>query len=148
MIIIGVLALLMLVGGAAGGYFGGAMFAPPKPKKPEAAVVEDKNKVPDASLFYDLPELLVTIQDPDNGVRVLQLSTSIECPSQDDLDKLKAYLPRVLDVFQIYMSTLTVKDLRGVKNIETLRGRLRDRISAAIAPGKVKNVLFRNIRVQ
>ncbi len=150
-IIIGAIAILVLLAGGGAGYFGGAMLAPPSPKPKEAATAdaaavdaEPSNK----SAFYDLPEMLVTIKDPDNGARVLQLEVSIQCPSEGDRDMLKEYLPRVLDVFQTYVAGLTVKDLRGTRNLEALRVQLRDRVDAAIAPGQVSTILFHKLTVQ
>ncbi len=150
-IIIAVVAILVLVAGAVAGYFGGGMLAPhPKSKDAAKEVAADAaaKPPPDTSLFYDLPEMLVTLKDPINGTRCCSSRRASNARARRIWNKLKEYLPRVLDVFQIYVSGLTIKDLRGTKNLELLRSQLRDRVSAAIAPGKVSMILFHGLAVQ
>jgi flagellar FliL protein len=146
MILLGLVAILLLGGGVAGGlYYGGAF--DPKKAETKPVVVEDTGP-PDANLFYDLPEMLVTLRSDGESGKFLRLGLSVECPNQDDLAKLQTYLPRVLDVFQSYVRSLTVADLRGTKNLEVLRRQLKTRIDNVIAPGKVKKLLFRGLVVQ
>jgi flagellar FliL protein len=148
-IIIAVAALLALGLGVGGGLYAGHYFAPSpssatEPVKPPAAAVAD----PEADLFYDMPETLAALHDETGNGLLLRLGVSVECPTQDDLALLQEYLPRVLDVFQVYLRTQELKDLRGAKNLERLREGLRTRIETAIAPGKVSRVLFRDIAVE
>jgi flagellar FliL protein len=149
LIMIVVVAILALGIGAGGGYFAGIYLAPPQDKpKPKSQKPADDG-TPDADLFYDLPELLVALHDDaDAQSMTLKLGVSVECVSADDLGKLQEYLPRVLDAFQVYVRTIELKDLRGVKNLQRFREALRTRIETAIKPGKIKTVLFRDMTVE
>jgi len=146
-IIVAIIALIMLVGGAAAGYFGGAMFAPPKPVKPPPVEVKPEGP-PDRSLFYDMPQMLVALQGTKDGSPVLQLSVTIQCPTSDDVDTLKSYLPRVLDVFQSYAGRMRVEDFRGSENLEKFRKGLIQSLAEAIKPSKVDTVLFQHLTIR
>jgi flagellar FliL protein len=150
MILIIVVAVVALALGVGGGWLAGTMLAPPVEKpvgKPTAPKVPD-DKNPNADLFYDLPEVLVALHDSGQGALLLKFGISVESPSIEDLGQVKQFVPRVLDVFQTYIRTLDVKDLRGRRNLEKFREGLRQRIETATKPAKVTRVLFRDLTVQ
>jgi len=146
-IIVALVALIMLAGGGAAGYFGGAMIAPPKPVKPAPVEVKPEGP-PDRSLFYDMPQMLVALHSTRDGSPVLQLSVTIQCPTFEDVETLKSYLPRVLDVFQSYVGGMRVADFRGSENLEKFRKGLIDNLMIAIKPGKVDTVLFQHLTIR
>jgi flagellar FliL protein len=147
-LIVAVVALLALGLGAGGGMLAGSFLAPHKPSAEQTAKKPAAVAPPDSDMFYDLPEMLAGLQEGGAaGGSTLRLGVSVECSSADDLADLQEYLPRVLDVFQVYLRSLDLKDLRGTKNLAKLREALRVRIEQVIAPGKVKAVLFRDIVV-
>jgi len=57
-------------------------------------------------------------------------------------------LPRIIDNFQVYLRELRVGDLKGSAGIYRLREELLTRVNSAIAPSKVKGVLFKEMLVQ
>jgi flagellar FliL protein len=146
-IIVALIALIMLAGGGAAGYFGGAMIAPPKPVKPAPVEVKPAGP-PDRSLFVDMPQMLVALHSSIAGSPVLQLSVTIQCSTSDDVETLKSYLPRVLDVFQSYVGGMRVEDFRGTENLEKFRKGLIKNLLTAIKPGKVDNVLFQHLTIR
>lgn len=147
-VVIIAVALVVALGlGLGGGLLAGRYLAPLAPGSAPPAPPEPKAP-PNPDLIYDLPETLAALDDASGRGMLLRLGISVECPTAEDLSKLQEYLPRVLDVLQVYLRTQQLKDLRGVKNVERLRGELKTRMEAVIAPGKINRLLFRDMTVQ
>ncbi|HEV8025981.1 MAG TPA: flagellar basal body-associated FliL family protein [Stellaceae bacterium] len=145
-LIIIVLGAVLLLAGAGGGlYFTGIVdkFLPHK------AEVVDKAAAPAAPpVFFDMQDLLVNLNTVGRKQSFLKLSISLELERADDLPRLQAVMPRVIDTFQVYLRELRVDDLRGSAGIYRLREELLTRVNAAAAPVKVTDVLFKEMLVQ
>ena len=143
-IIVGVVVLLLATGAAL--YFTGIIdkFIGHKEQKEE---VTEKKEAPPA-VFFDLPDLLVNLNTTGRKASFLKLSVSLELERADDLPRLQAVLPRIVDNFQVYLRELRVEDLRGSSGIYRLREELLARVNAAAAPIKVHNILFKEMLVQ
>ena len=142
-IIIG-LVLFLVVGGAAGAYFTGLL--DPLLGGDENQAGEDG--VPQDAVFYDLEELLVTLSTTGRESTFLKIKISLELEKLEDVPKVESLLPRVIGNFQIYLRELRVEDLKGSAGMYRLREELLKRVSAAIAPVKVNDVLFKEMLVQ
>jgi flagellar FliL protein len=57
-------------------------------------------------------------------------------------------MPRVTDYFQVYLRELRVEDLKGSAGMYRLREELLARVRAAVAPIRVRDVLFKQILIQ
>ncbi|MAJ65572.1 MAG: flagellar basal body protein FliL [Alphaproteobacteria bacterium] len=101
-----------------------------------------------AGIFYDIDNMLVNLNTPGRQPRFLKMSISIELENQSDVARLEQLLPRVNDQFQTYLRELRVEDLQGSAGIYRLRQELLARVSQAIYPAKVRNVLFREMLIQ
>jgi flagellar protein FliL len=101
-----------------------------------------------AVVFYDLPDLLVNLNSTGRKASFLKLSVSLEVERAEDLPRLQAIMPRVVDNFQVYLRELRVEDLHGSGGIYRLREELLARVNAAAAPVKVVDVLFKEMLVQ
>jgi flagellar FliL protein len=112
-----------------------------------ARQAEDAAPAPQA-VFYDLPDLLVNLNTNGRKASFLKLSVSLELENKDDLPRLQAVMPRIIDNFQVYLRELRVEDLRGSGGIYRLREELLARVNAAAAPVKVVDVLFKEMLVQ
>ena len=156
-----VLPLILLLGGGAALYFSGALNsilhkkeAVEKGKEGEAAAdAHGKKKTQKEAeagpgYYYDLPDIVVNMNDTGNKQRFLKLRMSIELPKKEDEPKLEAVMPRITDNFQTYLRELRVDDLRGSAGIYRLRLELLLRVRAAADPVVVRDVLFREILVQ
>jgi flagellar FliL protein len=55
---------------------------------------------------------------------------------------------RVLDTFQVHLRELRAADLEGSAGLFRLREELTRRVNHAIAPAKIRAVLFREVVVQ
>ena len=145
--------LIMIAGGAvglllvagAGLYFTGMLDSVLGKKQ---VVVADAPP-PKPLVFFDLPDFLVNLNS--GGTKkasFLKLSVSLELDKQEDMARLQAVMPRIVDNFQIYLRELRVDDLRGSGGIYRLREELLARVNAAVAPVKVNDVLFKEMLVQ
>jgi flagellar FliL protein len=101
-----------------------------------------------AAVFFDLPDLLVNLNTTGRKPSFLKLSVSLELERGQDLPRLQAVMPRIIDNFQVYLRELRVEDLRGSGGIYRLREELLTRVNAATAPVKVVDVLFKEMLVQ
>ncbi|MBM3525450.1 MAG: flagellar basal body protein FliL [Alphaproteobacteria bacterium] len=144
--------LLLLGGGGAGAYF--MLFA----KKPPAAGSEEstaketakekEKKAPKAMVFYNLPELLVNLSGQGRRSSFLKISLSLELEDANDIPRIEAVLPRVVDAFQTYMRELRPEDLRGSAGLYRLREELLARVNTSAQPAKVSDVLFKEMLIQ
>lgn len=100
------------------------------------------------SVFYDLPDLVVNLESSSRRPGFLKISVSLELTSQADLAAIQSIMPRVIDNFQVYLRELRIDDLRGSAGMYRLREELLLRVNAAVAPVRVKDVLFREMLVQ
>ena len=149
-----VLPLLLLVGVGAGLYFGGVFGGGAE----EAAISEDgevgedgvvaEHKTPANAVFYEMPELLVNLNTTGRRASFLKIKVSLELSSQEDVVKLEAVMPRIVDNFQVYLRELRTEDLRGSAGIHRLREELLARVKVAAQPATVNDVLFKEMLVQ
>jgi flagellar FliL protein len=96
----------------------------------------------------DLGEILATIDS--RGTRenhFLRLTVTLRVSKSEKRD-VEFYKPRVIDAFQVHIREIGIADVTGAANIKRLSLEMKDRINAALAPHKVKEVLFREVKVQ
>ena len=146
-IIIIVAVLLLLIGGGAAAYFMGVFDT--SPQQTEVEPSEDSKKAAeDLAFFHDLPDITVNLNAKGRKRSVMKLKISLEVGSPDEIPKLQALMPRVIDNFQVYLRELRLDDLKGSAGMYRLREELMMRVNAAISPAKVKAVLFKEMLVQ
>ena len=107
-------------------------------------VVEEKR----ASVYYELPQMLVNLNSPGRRSNFLKIVVSLEVGDANDIDGLETAMPRIIDNFQVYLRELRVEDLRGSAGIYRLREELLFRVNAAVRPARVTDVLFKEMLVQ
>ena len=131
--------LLVLGGGGYGGYkmLGGSRPAAPAPVQAKPAV------------FLDVPEVLVNLSTT-TGERTqyLKVKVVLELPDATLTAQIQTTMPRVMDAFQTYLRELRPSDLDGSAGLYRLKEELTRRINAAISPGRINAVLFKEIVVQ
>jgi flagellar FliL protein len=133
------LPLLLLAGG--GGYFG--MSYLPVLTEGEKTSAQAVSKV-----YYDLPEMVVNLSSGDKRVQYLKLKVALEANDQLVINSLTPVMPRILDMFQLYLRELRSSDLEGSAGIFRLKEELLRRINLEIHPNQVDRVLFKEIIVQ
>lgn len=144
-----IVAALVLVLGAAGAAF---MFFNPFAKKDAGehgeAAAEKAPAPTKAAVFLDLPDILVNLNSANRRTNFLKVSISLEIEKAEDVPKLQALMPRIIDSFQVYLRELRIEDLRGSAGMYRLREDLLRRINEAARPVKVNDVLFKELLVQ
>lgn len=142
------LALFLVVGGAAAAYFTGLL-------EPLVAMLggadetaEEEATGPVEAVFFDLPEILVNLNTGRRKSTFLKIRVSLELENAEDVARIEAVMPRIIDNFQVYLRELRVEDLKGSAGMYRLREELLTRVTLAAAPSKVSDVLFKEMLVQ
>ncbi len=99
-------------------------------------------------VYYNLPEIIVNLSSQDKSAKYLKLKVSLEARNHLVLDALNPIMPRILDMFQLYLRELRSKDLEGSAGIYRLKEELLRRINLEIHPHQISRVLFNEIIVQ
>lgn len=99
-------------------------------------------------IFHDLPEMTVNLAATSERPQYLRVKVTLEVTDAATVETLKAQMPRVLDSFQVHMRELRAVDLEGSAGLFRLREELMRRINLAIAPAKIRQVLFKEVVVQ
>ncbi|MCH9000452.1 MAG: flagellar basal body-associated FliL family protein [Proteobacteria bacterium] len=100
------------------------------------------------SVYYEIPDMLVNLNSTGRKTGYLKISVSVEVGSDADAEQLKTALPRIVDSFQVYLRELRIEDLSGSAGLQRLREELLMRVSNAVAPTVVRDILFRELLIQ
>lgn len=114
----------------------------------EEGAKEGEKKEEEASVFYNLPDMLVNLDSRGRKQSVLKMAVTLELSSEKDLAIVEEKAPRVLDEFQVFLREVRIEDLRGSAGIYRMRQELLARVKPAVTPVKVKDVLFKELLVQ
>ncbi len=99
-------------------------------------------------VYYDLPEMVVNLSSTEKRAQYLKLKVSLEAENQQAIAALEPVMPRVLDMFQLYLRELRSTDLDGSAGIYQLKEELLRRVNLEVHPHKITRVLFKEIIVQ
>jgi flagellar protein FliL len=77
----------------------------------------------------------------------LKVKIVLELPDASVQPQVQSTMPRVMD-FQTYLRELRPNDLDGSAGLYRLKEELTRRVNAAVAPGRINAVLFKEIIVQ
>ncbi|MFN8911593.1 MAG: flagellar basal body-associated FliL family protein [Alphaproteobacteria bacterium] len=113
-------------------------------KEKETAEAEAKN----LSAFNDLDEMIVNLNTEGKTVSFMKLKITLELEGKDNIDTVNKMMPRIKDVFQVYLRELRPIDVQGSVGLYRLREELLLRVNKVIFPAKVKDILFREVLVQ
>ncbi|MBV9078515.1 MAG: flagellar basal body-associated protein FliL [Methylobacteriaceae bacterium] len=141
-LIIGALAVLVLAGGG-----GGYMFMKRSAAHPDAAHAEEQRK---PVAFVDIQEMTVNLASEPNQERprFLKFKVALEVKDAKVVPEVTPLLPRVQDIFQVFVRELRASDLEGSGGIYKLREELLRRVNIALAPTRVDAVLFKEVVIQ
>jgi flagellar protein FliL len=165
LIIIGVVGVLVLGGGVGAalyftGVIGGKNAATTDQNGVVATLKEGEGKATSAdeaseekgektpSVFFPLGDILVNLSGDGKRPNFLKINVSLELANEKDLPALEAMKPRIIDHFQVYLRELRVEDLRGSAGLYRLREELLLRVTEAVQPIRVRDVLFQEMLVQ
>ncbi len=143
--------IMMVLGGliAVGAIgWGGYSYLFAEHGKPEAAAAAAAPQIKPV-VFLDMPDVLVNLSSA-GGERTqyLKVKVTLELPDQAMSAQIQPVMPRLTDAFQTYLRELRPTDLDGSAGLYRLKEELTRRVNAAIAPGRINAVLFKEIVVQ
>jgi flagellar protein FliL len=144
LILIAVPFVVLLLG--AGLWFTGVLPHVLGMNRHEDKIAEAAKPVPVS--YIDLPEMVANLNSGSHKAAYVKLLARIEVPKPDDVDKVRAALPRLQDMMQTYLREMRPEELRGSAGTYRLREELLVRANAAVAPAKVSDVLFTQMLVQ
>jgi flagellar FliL protein len=111
---------------------------------PNAPVIKDG---PEGVVFYTLPDVVVNMQTADGRPSFLKLKLTLELPDHDTADVLTPNMPRLQDMFQVFLRELRPEDLSGSQGGYALRMEILRRVNLVIAPSKANAVLIEEMLV-
>ncbi len=142
-------APVLLLGIGAGLWFGGIL--PPllgMGARPPPATSAPQAEAPRPPAFLELPEIIANLNAPGRRPVFVRLRARLEHPRAEDATAIQAAMPRVLDLFQIYLREMRPEELRGSIGTQRLREELVLRVNIAANPARITDILFTEILVQ
>ena len=103
---------------------------------------------PAGPIYVEVPELISNLNSNPRRPSYIKLKPKIEVSRAEDVARVQAAMPRLLDMFQTYLREMRPEELRGSVGIHRLREELIARANIAAAPGRVVDVLFTEMLVQ
>ncbi len=141
--------ILLVAGGLGGLYFTGMLDGVLKSVVGDGATEgETAGAAGDEPVFYELPDIIVSINTGERKSRYLKVRVNLELDTADDLPQIERVMPRIMDRFQVYLRELRMEDINGSAGTFRLREELLKRVSAAANPARVNDVLFVEMIVQ
>lgn len=139
--------LLFIVGGGiyAAGMLDGLLGVEPMKTAAEEAAADG---APATVTFYELPDLVVSLNTNERKSTFLKARVTLELADTAGVAVVEQVMPRIIDYCQVYLRELRPDDLRGSAGTLRLREELRRRVAAAIAPARLRDVLFVELLVQ
>jgi flagellar FliL protein len=102
-----------------------------------------------ASPIIEMDDMVVNLATlPGKRASYLKLKVAIEIAKPEERPSVEKQKPRIVDTFQVYLRELRTEDLQGSVGIVRLKEELLSRVTAAIAPIEVRDVLFKELLVQ
>jgi flagellar FliL protein len=148
LLIVIAIAVLLLIAAAAGLWFSGIAQIL-LGKHEDTAKADTQAPSAKEAIFYDgVPDMLVNLNTGGRKSNFLKLKVSLQIENKDDIPKIQAIQPRVVDTFQTYLRELRLEDLKGSAGLYRLREELLLRINAAVSPARIDDVLFQEMLVQ
>lgn len=136
-----ILPVLLIGAGGGGAYFAG-IFGTAEGEMPMETV-----RVPKS--FFDMPEIVVNLSGRDGQrTQYLKLKVSLELMDKSVENAVEPMMPRIIDMFQIYLRELRPADLEGSAGMFRLKEELIRRVNLEISPQEISDVLFKKIIIQ
>jgi flagellar FliL protein len=138
-------APLLLAGVGAGLWFSGIL---PHLLGMGASAHKEVAEAPVNPVFVDLPEMIANLNGNPHRPSYIKVTVRLEVARTEDADRVRASMPRLQDLFQTYLREMRPEELRGSAGTYRLHEELLLRANAAVAPTRVKDVLFTQMLVQ
>lgn len=134
---------LLVAGGVGGAFYTGMLDSVLGPQLGSGAVEgETAGTATSEPVFYELPDIVVSLNTGERKSRFLKVRVNLELESHDDVPRIERVMPRIMDHFQVYLRELRLEDINGSAGTFRLREELLKRVSASASPAPVHDVLF------
>lgn len=101
------------------------------------------------SPIVELDDMVVNLSTlPGKRASYLKLKVAIEIVRPELHAEMEKQKPRIVDTFQVYLRELRIEDIQGSVGIVRLKEELLARVTQAVAPIEVRDVLFKELLVQ
>jgi flagellar basal body-associated protein FliL len=104
--------------------------------------------------YYDLGPVVANLNEP-NITRYVRASLTLEMSADLDVKKGTAFLdekkPILVNWLTVYLSSLSLEDIRGDNNLRSIQSHIRDAFSEKLFPNsrsQIKQVLIKEFPVQ
>ncbi len=143
-LVLGGLVAVLVLGG------GGAWFFLMNKKPAEDQMADAAKPMAKKTGFVEMKEMLVNISGAQPGERqnFIKVKVALEIADVKMAPDIQPLLPRVEDMFQVYLRELRPADLEGSAGTFRLKEELLRRVNVAVHPSKVDAVLFKELLVQ
>jgi flagellar FliL protein len=138
-------APVLLVGLGAGLWFSGVL---PRLMGTQHAETTAEQKPAAAPVYVDLPELIANLNSNPQRLSYVKLTIRLEVTKQEDVERIKAAMPRLQDLFLTYVREMRPQELRGSAGTYRLREELLARANLAATPARITDVLFTQMLIQ
>jgi flagellar FliL protein len=95
-----------------------------------------------------MPELRAEINVRQPNQELVLFAASLRLHKSNDQVYLQNAMPLIIDAFQSYFRDETVGSATQAVDIPKLKRVMLERINAILAPGKIDDILFREMTVQ
>jgi flagellar basal body-associated protein FliL len=96
----------------------------------------------------NVSEITANLNASGRRATFIKMRSQIEVLGQDDAAALTSALPRLVDLFTVYLREMRPEELRGSAGTHRLREELIARANIAAHPARVTDVLFQEILMQ
>ncbi len=135
--------ILLVAGGIGGAFYAGMLDGVLGLNAENAGAEGELDAAPNAEpVFYELPDIVVSLNTGERKSRFLKVRVNLELESTDDLPQIERVMPRIMDHFQVYLRELRLEDINGSAGTFRLREELLKRVSASARPARINDVLF------
>lgn len=98
--------------------------------------------------YFELPEMTVNLSTTGEQPRYLRINVALELADAGIAQDIEPVLPRIMDMFQVYLRELRATDLEGSAGLHRLKEELVRRVNMAIHPAEIDGVVFQELIVQ
>jgi flagellar basal body-associated protein FliL len=106
------------------------------------------------SWYYDMDPVIANLNEP-SVTRYVRITITLEISEKVDAEKGKIFIsekkPELTNWLNIYLSSQTVEDIRGDKNLRRIQAQILNAFNEKLFPngqGGIKQVLFKEFAVQ
>lgn len=112
-------------------------YAAPPPPPPEDQIV-----------YYTLPEMRAQINARKVNQELVLFAGELRLHRPNDQVYVQSAMPQIVDAFQCYFRDEEVGSATQAIDVQKLKRVMLERINGVIAPGKIDDILFREMSVQ